>query len=329
MPVFNNPPAREHRPEDYCTKATTVDADPNTDCPLWKAFLLRIMGNDQDMVDYLKRVCGYCLTGLTKEHVVFFLWGTGQNGKTTFAGALLGILGVGPSGYAAVAPISTFLASRTDQHPTDLAMLHGVRVVIASETEEGHAWATSKIKLMTGGDPITARYMRQDFFTYIPQFKIIILGNHKPSLHRVDVAIRSRFHLIPFTVTIPEPERDKQLDEKLKAEYPAIYAWMIEGCLAWQKQGLNPPAKVRRATEAYLANEDTVSTWIRERCTLGVQNYATLLDLYGSFKAWAETNGEAPGPSKELAKVLDARDDLVRKEDRNGRAGWQGIKLGR
>jgi putative DNA primase/helicase len=330
VPFFDIPPAEAQRPEHYCTKATTVDADPETDCPLWKAFLKRIMASDQSMIDYLQRVCGYCLTGLTKEHVLFFLWGTGQNGKTTFTGVLLGILGTGPSGYAAVAPISTFLASRTDQHPTDLAMLQGVRCVIASETEEGRAWATSKLKLMTGGDPITARFMRQDFFTYIPQFKIIILSNHKPSLHGVDEAIRSRFHLIPFTVTIPEPERDRQLDAKLREEYPAILAWMIEGCLKWQREGLNPPAKVRMATEAYLATEDNIRTWISERCTLGVQHYATLIDLYGSWKAWAETNGEFPGSRKQLAKALDARKGLARQEQaETGRAGWKGIKVGR
>jgi P4 family phage/plasmid primase-like protien len=326
---LNIPPGRDQHPEDYCTKATTVDANPDADCPLWKAFLLRIMGSDQTMIDYLQRVCGYCLTGLTKERVLFFLWGTGQNGKTTFTNVLLGILGTGPAGYAAVTPITTFLASRTDQHPTDLAMLQGVRVAVASETEEGRAWAISKIKMMTGGDPITARFMRQDFFTYIPQFKIIILSNHKPSLHSVDVAIRSRFHLIPFTITIPEPERDKQLEEKLKAEFPAILGWMIEGCIKWQREGLNPPAKVRAATEAYLANEDNVSTWIRERCTLGVQHYATLVDLYGSWKSWAETNGEVPGSRKQLAKALDARDDLTRQEQaETGRAGWAGIKAG-
>jgi putative DNA primase/helicase len=329
VPFFDIPPAREQRPEDYCTKATTVDADPETDCPLWKAFLRRIMANDQTMIDYLQRVCGYCLTGLTKERALFFLWGTGQNGKTTFTGVLLGILGIGPSGYAAVAPISTFLASRTDQHPTDLAMLQGVRCVVASETEDGRAWNISKLKLMTGGDPITARFMRQDFFTYIPQFKIIILSNHKPVIHNVDEAVRSRFHLIPFTVTIQKAKRDRQLDAKLKAEYPAILAWMVEGCLKWQREGLNPPAKVRKATKAYLATEDSVGTWISECCTLGRGHYATLIGLYGSWKRWAMTNGEEPGSSKQLAKALDARTGLTRKEDRNGRAGWNGIKLGR
>ena len=198
----------EHRPEHYLTKAITVDADETADCPMWKKFLLRIMGGDKEMVAYLQRVCGYCLTGFTEEHAMFFAHGGGANGKSTFASVLLGIFGTGFSGYAAVAPISTFLASNTDQHPTDLAMLQGVRLVIAQETEQGRSWATGKLKMMTGGDPITARFMRQDFFTYIPRFKIMVMGNHKPQFHNVDEAIKRRLHLIPFNVTIPEAERD-------------------------------------------------------------------------------------------------------------------------
>jgi putative DNA primase/helicase len=148
--------------------------------------------------------------------------------------------------------------------------------------------------MMTGGDPITARFMRQDFFTYTPQFKVLILGNHKPVLHNVDEAIRRRFHLIPFTVTISEPERDKQLAEKLKAEYPAILAWMIKGCEAWRHEGLNPPAQVRSSTDTYLASEDNVGAWIAECCILGPEHYATLVDLFASWRAWAENNGEHP-----------------------------------
>src|SRR4051812_48000025 len=147
---------RPNRPDDYCTKQTMVTPDLNAECVLWKKFLLRVMGGDQEMVDYLQRVCGYCLTGLTTEHVVFFGWGTGANGKSTFANVLTSIMGTGPSGYAAIAPISTFTASHTDQHPTDLAGLRGARLVIAQETEENRSWALSKIKMMTGGDPISA-----------------------------------------------------------------------------------------------------------------------------------------------------------------------------
>jgi putative DNA primase/helicase len=319
---------REQRREDYCTKQTTVDADMRGDCPLWKAFLLRIMDGDQQMVDYLQRVCGYCLTGLVDEHALFFCYGTGANGKSTFAGVMTGIMGVGPTGYAAVAPISTFTASAHEQHPTDLAMLRSVRLVVAQETEENRSWAIAKIKMMTGGDPVTARFMRQDFFTYRPEFKIMILGNHKPALHNVDEAIRRRFHLIPFTVTIPPEERDPQLAEKLKAEHPHIYGWMMQGFEEWDRIGLAPPAKVLAASAAYFADEDTVAAWMAECCHVGKALYDTLMALYPSWKAWAEARGERAGSSKEFAKALDARAELTRhNQPGTNRAGWHGLTL--
>jgi P4 family phage/plasmid primase-like protien len=319
---------REQRKEDYCTKQTTVDADLRADCALWKAFLLRIMDDDQSMVDYLQRVCGYCLTGLVDEHVMFFGHGTGANGKGTFAGVLTGILGTGPTGYAAVAPISTFTASKTEQHPTDLAMLQGVRLVIAQETEEGRSWAVAKIKMMTGGDLITARFMRQDFFTYRPQFKIMILGNHKPALHNIDEATRRRIHLIPFTVTIPKAERDLKLPEKLTAEYPHILGWMMHGFEVWSRIGLAPPAKVLAASAAYFADEDTIAAWIAERCDVGKALYDTLVALFPCWKAWAEARGERVGSSKELAKALDTRPELTRHNDpATRRAGWHGLMV--
>ena len=208
------------------------------------------------------RVMGYCLTGITREHALFFGYGTGANGKGTFLNTMSAILG----GYAAVAPMETFTASPTDRHPTDLAMLRGARLVAAQETEEGRRWAEGRIKAMTGGDPVTARFMRRDFFTFIPLFKLFIAGNHKPGLRGVDEAIRRRLNLIPFTVTIPVAERDVHLADKLGPEMPGILAWAIEGCLLWQRVGLQPPATVVEATHNYMAAEDALSLWIMERC---------------------------------------------------------------
>ena len=202
------------------------------------------------------------------EHALFFLYGSGANGKSTFANVLLEILGTGRTGYAAVAPMTVFTAQKFDQHPTELAMLQGKRLVIAHETEEGRAWATARIKTLTGGDPITARFMRCDFFTYEPQFKLLILGNHKPALRVTDTAMRRRLHLIPFTVTIPEAERDQALPDKLRAEYPQILAWMIRGAVAWRRGGLKPPASVVAATDDYFQDEDTFAQWLAECCVL-------------------------------------------------------------
>src|SRR6185437_11667835 len=173
----------------------------------------RITGGDAELQAFLQRFAGYCLTGVTREHAMAFGFGTGANGKGTFLNTLTGIM----DSYAAVAPMETFTSSTVDRHSTELAMLRGARLVTAQETEEGRRWAESRIKALTGGDPITARLMRQDFFTFTPQFKLIIAGNHKPGLRGVDEAIRRRFHLIPFAVKIPPEERDKDLADKMKA----------------------------------------------------------------------------------------------------------------
>jgi putative DNA primase/helicase len=245
--------ASSHRADGYMTKITAVG--PRGDCPRFLAFLDRIAAGDAQLIAYLRRVFGYALTGLTQEHALFFAYGTGANGKSVLLSTVAGILG----DYHRTAPIETFVASNGDRHPTDLAGLRGARLVTATETEEGRRWAEAKIKQLTGGDTISARFMRQDFFEYRPAFKLAIAGNHKPSLRSVDEAIRRRFHLIPFAVTIPADDRDSDLAEKLKAEWPGILAWMIEGALVWLASGLQPPQAVLDATEAYLSAEDAIA----------------------------------------------------------------------
>jgi putative DNA primase/helicase len=314
---------RPHRRADYITKITSVA--PGGACPLWLAFLERIMNSDQTLIDYLQRVSGYALTGITREHALFFGYGTGGNGKGVFLGALGGIL----HDYAAVAPMETFVFSHTDKHPTDLAGLRGARLVTAQETEDGRRWAETKIKALTGGDPIRARFMRQDFFTYIPQFKLFIAGNHKPGLRGVDEAIRRRFNLIPFTVTIPKDERDEELAEKLKSEGSGILQWMIEGCGKWLSEGLNRPRAVREATDDYLAAEDTLARWVEEECAVDTSYFETIAALFASWKAWTEAAGEFTGSKKRLSQKLSDRgfrsDQMGLARDR----GFYGIGLRR
>jgi putative DNA primase/helicase len=244
-----------HDPGYYLTKIAGVAPDPSCSVTYFNSFLDRVTGGDAELVAFLHRVVGYALTGVTREHALFFLYGTGANGKSTFLNAITGAMG----DYCRIAPIETFTASAGERHPTDLAGLRGARLVSAVETEEGRRWAESKIKALTGGDKISARFMRQDFFEFTPQFKLLIAGNHKPGLRSVDEAIRRRFYLIPFTVTIPPEERDADLLEKLKMEWPGILHWMIEGCLQWQLHGLAPPAVVTAATGAYLEAEDAIA----------------------------------------------------------------------
>jgi putative DNA primase/helicase len=149
--------------------------------------------------------------------------------------------------------------------------------------------------------------MRQDFFEFTPQFKLVIAGNHRPGLRNVDEAIRRRLHLVPFAVTIPESERDSQLPEKLKAEYPGILAWAIEGCLDWQRQGLNPPAVVRSATDNYLAAEDAIGRWLEDRCVIRLACWTAGAALFASYSEWCERSGERPKSQRLLTQALEAR----------------------
>lgn len=203
---------RAHHRDDRITKMTTVA--PGGACPLWLSVLDRIFKGDAELIAFVQRMFGYTLTGSIRDHALFFLHGSGGNGKGVLLNTWSSILG----DYAATAAMETFTASQGERHPTDLAMLGGARVVMAQETEEGQRWAEARIKALTGGDPISARFMRQDFFTFTPNFKLVIAGNHKPSLRSVDEAVKRRFNLIPFTETIPEAECDPKLAEKLREE---------------------------------------------------------------------------------------------------------------
>jgi len=312
---------RPHRPEDYMTRITSVA--PGGDCPLWLKFIDRVTDGDQELASFLQRMIGYALTGVTTEHAMFFLYGTGGNGKSVFLSTIDRII----SGYHRVAPIETFTASSIERHPTDLAGLMGARLVTAVETQEGRKWDETKIKTLTGGDKISARFMRQDFFEYVPQFKLIIAGNHKPGLRSVDEAIRRRFYLVPFTVTIQKEERDTSLPEKLKSELPGILAWIIKGCLAWQSIGLAPPAIVQEATATYLEAEDAIGAWITERYERDPDGWATSAALFENWKSWATQAGETVGTQTQFTKRLEGRKGLNGPTKYRGERGYWGLRM--
>jgi putative DNA primase/helicase len=292
---------RPHAPGDYLTQLAAVSA--GGDCPTWHAFLDRVTAGSAPLKAFLQRAAGYSSTGSTREHALFFLYGTGANGKSVFLGTIAGIL----ADYHRTAAIETFTASTADRHPTDVASLRSARLVTAIETEEGRRWAESRIKQLTGGDKVSARFMRQDFFEFAPQFKLWVAGNHKPGLRSVDEAIRRRFNLVPFTVTIPPEERDDALPERLRAEWPGILAWMIEGSAAWQETGLAAPPVVTDATAAYLEAEDALAAWIDACADRDLSAWETTTNLYASFKAWGEQSGEYVGSVKRLTGLLEAR----------------------
>jgi putative DNA primase/helicase len=310
-----------HRADHFMTKMAA--AGPGGTCPTWTVFLSRICAGDIELIAYLQRLAGYCLTGSTAEQIMAFGHGTGANGKSVFVSTLTGILG----DYARTAPIETFTASTSERHPTELAALRGARLVVATETEEGRRWAESKLKALTGGDKIAARFMRQDFFEFTPVFKLLIVGNHKPSLRTVDEAIRRRLHIIPFGVTIPPEERDPELTERLKAEWPGILRWAIDGCLRWQDRRLEVPAVVRTATDQYLEAEDACGEWLAERTAPASMSHETTADLFASWKAWADKAGEHVGTQKRFSQNLASRGYMPKRQGGTGRAGFAGLRL--
>jgi putative DNA primase/helicase len=283
------------------TKLAT--ATPRGQAPLWLAFLDDITGGDVPLQAYLQRMVGYCLTGATHAHALFFLYGTGANGKSVFVNTLATILG----GYATSAPMDTFMEARGDRHPTDLAGLRGARFVSSVETEQGRRWNESKVKAITGGDKVSARFMRQDFFEYLPQFKLVIAGNHKPAIRNVDEAMKRRLHLIPFTVTIAPARRDRLLTEKLLAERDGILAWAVQGCLDWQRDGLNPPASVVSATEEYFDEEDAIGDFLDEEAQRHEQARVAVAEVFARWQEWATRRGEYVGTSRWLAQQLANR----------------------
>lgn len=283
------------------TKATAVAPSTSASCPLWRRFLDDSTGGDAGLIRFLQQWAGYCLTGDTREHALVFVFGDGGNGKSVFLNTVIGIIG----DYAATAGMDTFTASRGDKHPTDLAMLRGARLVTASETEEGKAWAESRIKQITGGDPVTARFMRQDFFTYKPQFKLTIIGNHKPKLENVDEAMRRRFNIVPFTLKPANP--DRELEAKLETEWPSILRWMLEGCLDWRANGLIRPAGVAVATAEYFSDQDLIGQWLEDECDAEADNphkWEGSAALFASWKAYAEKAGELAGDAKRFSERM-------------------------
>jgi P4 family phage/plasmid primase-like protien len=291
----------QHDPAACLTKITA--AAPAGECPTWLRFLDRITGGDAELRGFLARIAGYALTGSTREHALFFLYGTGGNGKGVFLNTLAVVLG----DYAMTAGMETFTASKAERHLTELARLRGARMVTSQETEAERAWAESRIKALTGGDPVTANFMRQDHFTYVPQFKLFIAGNHKPGLRAVDEAIRRRLHMIPFAVTIPKEERDHSLSDTLRGEANGILAWALRGCLEWQRIGLAPPAAVLDATAAYLADEDALGQWLEACCNVARDRFALSATLYRSWCEWAKAAGETPGSQKAFSQKLQQR----------------------
>lgn len=309
---------RPHNPAELHTKITVVG--PGEDSALWIRFLERIQP-DASVRDYLQRLAGYGMTGSSREHVLPFFYGTGRNGKGTFVHTLRAALG----DYAVEIAAELLMESNHDRHPTELTVLLGSRLAVGSEVDTGRRWNESRLKRLTGGDPIAARYIKGNPFEFQPTHTLVIVGNHKPGLRAVDEAIASRMHLVPFAVTVPAAERDPELPDKLQAELGGILSWMLDGCLAWQEQGLNPPPAVLDATQSYLDAEDGIGAWLEECCQR--RGEVTLKAAHRSYRDWCETNAQPALGRNTFADQLAGRNLPVSRNKSSNVTVISGLQL--
>ena len=277
-----------HEKDNFITKVAPVNYDKTATCPQWEKFLARIMENNEDLIKFLQRAVGYSLTGDVGEQCLFFFWGSGSNGKSTFLRTIGTLMG----DYSQHTATETLLIKKKGAIPNDIARMKGARFVSASESESEHKLAENLIKQMTGDDVISARFLHQEWFEFEPEYKIFLGTNNKPIIKGNDYAIWRRIRLVPFNIEIPKQEEDHNLLQKLKKELSGILNWAIEGCLEWQLSGLGTPAEVTDATNEYRKEMDLLINFISECCTEGPELKVTSKDLYSTYAKWCEDNGE-------------------------------------
>lgn len=311
----------KHDPSNLITKLVPVDYDQDAECPLWDSFLNRIIDGNDDLILFLQKAVGMSLIGEQREHVLFILYGTGANGKSTFLNTIRSLLG----DYSMETPTETLMAKRQDTIPCDVARLRGSRFVSAVEAGEGRRLNEVLIKQLTGNDTVAARYLYGEYFEFAPQFTLFMATNHKPIIKGTDHAMWRRIRLIPFQVSIPEDEQDKELPAKLLKEGSGILLWALSGLMTWEREGLGNPEKVKVATSQYRADMDTLGAFLQECCTIKEGACVRNKQLYEVYESWCEENKEKPLSMKALSMSLKERgfDNVKKREGRQ----WDGIEL--
>ena len=314
----------KQRRGDLITIKAPVKFDPEDKFPEWDDILMDWMQGDREKVKYLQRMAGYAMTGLTDEEVLDILWGPGRNGKTKFYKTIYNVLG--DDCYAKAANFDSFVVTKGDAGmPNDIAGWRGKRLIVASEGEHCKRLAEAKLKLVTGGDPVVGEFKFQEEFTYDPTYKIWLVSNPKPRIVGTDNAIWSRVHFVSWNRFYAEHERDPKLQDKLNAHLSAILNWMLEGCLEWQKQGLNPPASMREDMAQYRKNQDTIGRFVDDEFVLGSEHQSPKRATYLCYKGWAEDVGEhyiltqAEFNEKMLERFQEGRT--------SGSRFWKGFRL--
>ena len=312
---------RPHRREDLLTKLAPITYDERAEAPVFEAFLSRIFAGNDELIAFVQRALGYALTGSVSEQVLFFLHGAGANGKSTLLGLVASLMG----DYAKSTERDLLVARRGEVHPTGVADLLGVRFAQVQEVEAGKRLDESLVKQLTGGDRIRARQMRQDFFEFTPTHKLFFAANHKPVVRGTDHAIWRRIRLVPFEVTIAAEDQDKELAEKLRAEGPGVFAWLVRGCLDWQRHSLGRPPEVDEATAAYRAEMDTLGQFLEDRLDVDPKLWITSKELRKLYVAWCEEQGEYVQTAKALGQLLTERGFERARRGREKAWTWLGL----
>jgi len=309
-----------HRQEDLLTKIAPVAYDPDATCPTWLRFLDRVLP-DADLQEYVCRIAGYTLSADTREQCLFFLFGGGRNGKSTFMETVIGM--VGP--YSTKTRSETLMTKRGGGVPNDVAALCGARLVSVAEVGEGQRLDEALVKDLVGQDTMQARFLFKEFFSFVPSHKLWMYGNHKPAIRGTDTGIWRRIKLIPFEVTIPSDEVDANLPTKLLAERSGILNWALAGCQRWQQEGLGEPEAVRAAVAEYRSEMDTLSQFLADCCVTGKRQEVTKADLYTAYKRWCDESGEYQVTSTKFGLQLKERGFLDTRTMTT--RGWRGIGL--
>lgn len=294
---------RPHDPGDRMTKRSSVVYDPSATCPRWLQFAHEIAGGDEELVAWKQRMFGYTLTGLTNEQIMCVLYGAGSNGKSTELGVISALLG----GYTTPTQFDTFAERKSEGVRNDLADLVGARFVPAFEGESGQRLAEGLVKQATGGDPIKARFLHREYFSFVPTFKVFLATNHKPVIRGVDHGIWRRLRLVPYNMQFDGSQRDDKLSDKLSAELSGILNWTLEGCRQWQQSGLGTAHAVQQATESYRKESDKLADFLAECCVCNEEYSTKAGGLYQAYERFANENGENAFSGHTFGKMLSER----------------------
>jgi putative DNA primase/helicase len=313
---------RPHVREDLITNLVNITFNATAQAELWDAFLRRVLGRDDALYAYLRRFVGYLLIGDTSDQSLHFLYGLGANGKSVFCEVLMRLLG----DYAMSASPDMIMLRRHGGIPNDIARLRGIRAALMNETSQGSRFDEAKLKDLTGGDTLTARFLHQEFFDFRPTHRIVIRGNYKPAINGTDEGIWRRLRLVPFTVSIPPDEQDRDLLRKLEGELPGIMNWALQGCREWQEGGLNAPPIIAEAVRKYREESDTLGRFIVECCIARPLAQVKSSALYRQYQEFCEAAGERWLAAKDFPAEMERR-GFDHKRGTGGTRLYLGVEL--